>query len=130
MANIVLRVQFVKQNNFFFYSDESVEPQFNSFKSQQKMEGSSNSSLSSTVESPSISCEAIAEVPTVPSSHHSKTSSFSGTSALSKDIVDDELGDDDELETDWSSKIATEVLDTMSDVEKKRQEIINGKNFL
>ncbi|XP_063697194.1 rho guanine nucleotide exchange factor 11 isoform X3 [Culicoides brevitarsis] len=106
--------------------DESVEPQFNSFKSQQKMEGSSNSSLSSTVESPSISCEAITEAPTAPSSsHHSKTSSFSGTSALSKDIVDDELGDDDELETDWSSKISTEILDTMSDVEKKRQEIIN-----
>uniref|UniRef100_A0A336KLF3 CSON010845 protein n=1 Tax=Culicoides sonorensis TaxID=179676 RepID=A0A336KLF3_CULSO len=108
--------------------DESVEPQFNSFKSQQKMEGSSNSSLSSTVESPSISCEAIAEVPTssAPSStHHSKTSSFSGTSALSKDILDEELADDDELETDWSSKIAQEILDTMSDVEKKRQEIIN-----
>lgn len=93
------------------------------------MEGSSNSSLSSTHESPSLSSEVIAEVPTAPSSHHSKTSSFSGTSALSKELMDEEFDDDDESKmTDWSSKIATEILETMSDVEKKRQEIINGEN--
>lgn len=87
------------------------------------MEGSSNSSLSSTVESPSISSEAIAEVPNV--AHHSKTSSISGTSAMSREI-EEELGDDEEIDTDWSSRISPEILEKMSDAEKKRQEIING----
>ena len=32
-----------------------------------------------------------------------------------------------ELEADWSSAVDPEVLGNMSDAEKKRQEIINGK---
>lgn len=38
-------------------------------------------------------------------------------------------GSDDEClgDEDWASQIAAEVLQTLSDAEKKRQEIINGE---
>lgn len=37
---------------------------------------------------------------------------------------EDEAG---ELEADWSSHVSAEILHTLSDTEKRRQEIINGK---
>lgn len=37
---------------------------------------------------------------------------------------EDEAG---ELEADWSSHVGAEFLHTLSDTEKRRQEIINGK---
>lgn len=37
---------------------------------------------------------------------------------------DDEAGDNI---ADWSSNVAADILQTLSDAEKKRQEIINGK---
>lgn len=36
---------------------------------------------------------------------------------------EDEAGD---LEADWSSNVSPDILQTLSDAEKKRQEIING----
>lgn len=36
---------------------------------------------------------------------------------------EDEAGD---LEADWSSNVGADILQTLSDAEKKRQEIING----
>lgn len=39
---------------------------------------------------------------------------------------DDEAGD---CIVDWSSNVAADILQTLSDGEKKRQEIINGKSF-
>lgn len=105
-------------------SDESVEPQFtSSFKKQPTVEGSSNSSLSSAMESPSMSCEAITEASNV--SMHSKNSSIGGASIITREFDEDD--DEDDLDTDWSSKIAPEILEAMTDVEKKRQEIINGE---
>lgn len=88
------------------------------------MEGSSNSSLSSNVDSPSMSCDVITDTPTNVSTH-SKNSSIGGTSLMLRDFDEDD--EEDELEMDWSSKISSEILETLSDVEKKRQEIINGK---
>lgn len=41
-----------------------------------------------------------------------------------QDSEDECLGDED-----WASQIAAELLQTLSDAEKKRQEIINGKVF-
>lgn len=38
---------------------------------------------------------------------------------------DDEAGD---CIADWSSNVAADILQTLSDGEKKRQEIINGKS--
>lgn len=37
---------------------------------------------------------------------------------------EDEAG---ELEADWSSHVSADILHTLSDTEKRRQEIINGK---
>lgn len=108
----------------FRFSDESAEPQFNNFKKQNTMEGSSNSSLSSNVDSPSMSCETITDTPTNVSMH-SKNSSIGGASLMLRDFDEDD--EEDDLETDWSSKISAEILETLTDVEKKRQEIINGE---
>lgn len=49
-----------------------------------------------------------------------------GTVPAPRQWVDseDEAGD---LEADWSSNVSAEILQTLSDAEKKRQEIINGK---
>lgn len=33
-----------------------------------------------------------------------------------------------ELEADWSSHVSADILHTLSDTEKRRQEIINGKS--
>lgn len=93
------------------------------------MEGSSNSSLSSNIESPSVSSEAIPDTTTTNSttnvSMHSKSGSIGGASVIARDFIEDD--DDDVMpnEADWSSKIPSEKLDAMTDVEKKRQEIIN-----
>lgn len=40
---------------------------------------------------------------------------------------EDEAGD---LEPDWSSNVSSDILQTLSDAEKKRQEIINGNLFI
>lgn len=38
--------------------------------------------------------------------------------------------DDDLNEADWSSNVAAEILGTLTDAEKKRQEIINGNRSI
>lgn len=62
----------------------------------------------------------------------SSNASFWGGSAANGQMArhwnyesDDE---DDVNEADWSSNVAAEVLAALTDAEKKRQEIINGKN--
>lgn len=49
-----------------------------------------------------------------------------GTVPAPRQWVDseDEAGD---LEADWSSNVSADMLQTLSDGEKKRQEVINGK---
>lgn len=42
---------------------------------------------------------------------------------------DSDIEDDIFSEADWSSHVPSEILSNLSDIEKKRQEIINGKNL-
>lgn len=37
---------------------------------------------------------------------------------------------EDEDEADWSSHVSADILHTLSDTEKRRQEIINGKRII
>ncbi|XP_059622198.1 uncharacterized protein LOC132265518 [Phlebotomus argentipes] len=78
---------------------------------------SSSSSLSSnSLDSPSISFEAVGASTAGAASHHA-------VSARQWVESDDEAAGD--LETDWSSNVAADILQNLSDAEKKRQEIIN-----
>ncbi|GAB0090163.1 hypothetical protein DMENIID0001_048550 [Sergentomyia squamirostris] len=78
---------------------------------------SSSSSLSSnSLDSPSISFEAVGAPPPTAGTHV-------GLAPRSWVESDEEGGGD--CETDWSSNVASDVLATLSDAEKKRQEIIN-----
>ena len=47
-----------------------------------------------------------------------------GTVPAPRQWVDSE---EEDLEADWSSNVAADILQTLSDAEKKRQEIINGE---
>lgn len=46
------------------------------------------------------------------------------------DSEDETGGGGGEFESDWSSHVSAEILHTLSDAEKRRQEIINGKHCL
>lgn len=87
-----------------------------------RISGSSNSSISSGLENPSHSLEPIIATPQVQAAIQQQLN-VSGP----RQWVDSE--DDtclQELVPDWGSNVAPEVLQTLTDHEKKRQEIING----
>lgn len=87
---------------------------------QQRISGSSNSSHSSDLDSPSLSMD------------HSYTGDVpAAESAInSYSQIQQQLDSDDELiDMDWASTVPLDVLQSMNNDEKKRQEVING-NFL
>ncbi|XP_037917502.1 uncharacterized protein LOC119655610 isoform X4 [Hermetia illucens] len=86
----------------------------------------SSSSLSSTsLESPSISLEQVTGPSISNSINISQLAATATSGVTSRQWLESEEEEPDHLETDWSSNVAAEILATLSDIEKKRQEIIN-----
>lgn len=79
---------------------------------------SSNSSLSSSLESTSTSLEAVG-APTA------GAGTVAPTNRPWTDSDDEHAGGGEINESDWSSNIDADILKTLSDNEKKRQEVIN-----
>lgn len=76
--------------------------------------------IRSFIGSPSTSVEAVGTGQQTPTPH--QTHSIFTQLHAPRQWVDSE----DEDEADWSSHVSADILHTLSDAEKKRQEIING----
>lgn len=59
--------------------------------------------------------------------NQSSNITFSTNTGQANYVHDSDIDDDNFSEVDWSSHVPTEILSNLSDIEKKRQEIINGK---
>jgi len=106
-----------KHGNFFncvfLSSDEQNDLEYRHFS------GSSTSSLSSSTNSPSTSMEQVGINATQPST-------LFPTQPTARHWIDSDDECNGELvETDWTSNVGTDILQTLSDAEKKRQEVIN-----
>lgn len=53
-----------------------------------------------------------------------------GVVSAPRQWVDSEDEAGDPLEADWSSHVSADILHTLSDTEKRRQEIINGEYYI
>lgn len=59
--------------------------------------------------------------------NQSSNTTFSTNTGHANHARDSDIDDDNFSEADWSSHVPPEVLSNLSDIEKKRQEIMNGE---
>lgn len=62
--------------------------------------------------------------------NQSSNTTFSTNTDHTNYAHDSDIDEDNFSEADWSSHVPSEVLSNLSDIEKKRQEIINGESFV
>lgn len=59
--------------------------------------------------------------------NQSSNITFSANTGQASFAHDSDIDDDNFSEADWSSHVPPDILSSLSDIEKKRQEIINGE---
>lgn len=62
--------------------------------------------------------------------NQSSNTTFSTNTDHTHYVHESDIDEDNFSEADWSSHVPPEVLSNLSDIEKKRQEIINGESFV